>query len=103
MSGPETKLRLACLRAGLDVDIQVAVPGVGFVDLLVEGWLTVEVDSHKFHDEPIQQHKDKVRDDNAILGGFGHLRFDYPLVQYELAWCLDVIRAELSSGQRRTT
>ncbi len=99
MSGTETKLRITCVQAGLRVDIQASIERVGFVDLLVDGWLVVEVDSHKHHDEPIQQHKDRVRDGNATLGGYGHLRFDYALVQFELAWCMEVIFARLASGR----
>jgi very-short-patch-repair endonuclease len=98
MSGTETKLRLACIRAGLRVAIQVPIERVGTVDLLIDEWLIIEVDSHKHHDEPIQQHKDRIRDGNAVLGRFGELRFDYQLVQFELAWCIDVILAQLACG-----
>jgi very-short-patch-repair endonuclease len=99
MSGTETKLRLACRAAGLRVDIQVTIPGIGTVDIVVDEWLIIEVDSKKHHGEPVQQHKDRVRDGTAVLGKFGFLRFDYPLVQYELAWCMDVIFARLAEGR----
>jgi very-short-patch-repair endonuclease len=99
MSGTETKMRLACVAAGLRVDIQVTIPGVGTVDLLIDEWLIVEVDSRKHHDEPIQQHKDRVRDGNSVLGRFGHVRVDYLLVQHELSWCMDVIFARLAEGR----
>jgi hypothetical protein len=98
MSGTESKLRIACVEAGFLVELQASIAGVGFVDLLIDGWLIVEVDSRQFHDVPIQQHVDRVRDGNAVLGQFGNLRFDYQLVQFDLAWCVDVIRARLSSG-----
>ena len=99
MSGTETKLRLACIRAGLKVELQASVARVGFVDLFIDDWLIIEVDSHKHHDEPIQQHKDRVRDGNAVLGGYGCLRFDYALVQFELDWCVEVILARLATGR----
>ncbi len=98
MSGTETKLRLACVAAGLRVDLQPSIANVGFVDLLIDGWLIVEVDSHEFHDHPINQHNDRVRDGNAVLGRFGHLRFDYILVQSHLEWCIRVIVARLQDG-----
>lgn len=99
MSGTETKVRLACVAAGLRVDIQVTLATVGTVDLLIDEWLIVEVDSKKYHDEPIQQHKDRVRDGNSVIGKYGHVRVDYSLVQYELPWCMDVIFARLAEGR----
>jgi hypothetical protein len=99
MSGTESKLRIACLSAGLSVEPQAGVDRVGFVDLLVDGWLIVEVDSREFHDEQRLQHRDRVRDGNAVLGDFGNLRFDYQLVQFELEWCIEVILARLRSGR----
>lgn len=99
MSGTETKLRLACVAVGLRVELQASVANVGFVDLLIDGWLIVEVDSHQFHDAPTYQHNDRIRDGNAVLGGFGNLRFDYQMVQFELDWCIHVILARLKSGQ----
>ena len=98
MSGTETKLRLGCVEAGLRVELQASIAKVGFVDLLIDGWLIVEVDSHEFHDTPINQHHDRVRDGNAVLGSFGQLRFDYVLVQSHLDWCIQVILARLQDG-----
>jgi very-short-patch-repair endonuclease len=100
MSGTESKLRIACISIGLRVELQASIANVGFVDLLIDGWLIVEVDSRQFHDVPIQQHAGRVRDGNAVLGSFGHLRFDYQLVQFDIEWCLDVILARLKSGRR---
>jgi len=99
MSGTESKLRLACIAAGLRVELQASIDRVGLVDLLVDGWLIVEVDSRQFHDEQIAQHRDRVRDGNAVLGNYGNLRFDYQLVQFELDWCIEVILVRLKSGR----
>jgi very-short-patch-repair endonuclease len=99
MSGTESKLRLACIAAGLKVEPQAAINRVGFVDLLIDDWLIVEVDSRQFHDEAVHQHRDRIRDGNAILGSFGNLRFDYQLVQFEPDWCVEVILARLKSGR----
>ena len=99
MSGTESKLRVACVSAGLLVEPQASIVHVGFVDLLVDDWLIVEVDSREFHDGATQQHTDKVRDGNAVLGSFGTLRFDYQQVQFELEWCIEVILARLKSGR----
>ena len=99
MSGTESKLRMACVAAGLRVEPQASIHRVGFVDLLIDDWLIVEVDSRKFHDQPTSQHRDRVRDGNAVLGSFGNLRFDYQLVQFELDWCVEVILARLRTGR----
>ena len=99
MSGTESKLRVACVSAGLCVESQASIDRVGFVDLLIDDWLIVEVDSRQFHDELIHQHRDRVRDGNAVLGNFGNLRFDYQLVQFELDWCVEVILARLKTGR----
>lgn len=99
MSGTESKLRVACTAAGLRVEPQAGIDRVGLVDLLIDDWLIVEVDSRRFHDEPTSQHRDRIRDGNAVLGNFGNLRFDYPLVQFELKWCLEVILARLGNGR----
>ena len=44
-SGPETLVRLMALSLGFRVDLQVEFDGVGFVDLVLDGWLVVECDS----------------------------------------------------------
>jgi hypothetical protein len=99
MSGTESKLRVACVEAGLRVEPQASINRVGFVDLLIDGWLIVEVDSREFHDGPVNQHNDRLRDGNAVLGSYGHLRFDYRMVQFNLSWCLGVIHARLGQGR----
>jgi very-short-patch-repair endonuclease len=99
MSGTESKLRVALVRAGLRVDIQVTIGRVGIVDLLIDGWLIIEVDSTKYHGETVQQHRDRVRDGNSVLGRWGYLRFDYALVQFDLAWCVDVVLARHRAGR----
>ena len=63
MSGTEWKLRVACVSAGLRVEPRASIARVGLVDLLVDGWPIVEVDSREFHDGPTQQHTDKARDE----------------------------------------
>jgi hypothetical protein len=99
MSGTESKLRIACAAVGLQVEPQASIDRVGFVDLLIDDWLIVEVDSREFHDGPAPQHRDRIRDGNAVLGNFGNLRFDYRLVQFELDWCVEVVLARLTSGR----
>jgi very-short-patch-repair endonuclease len=80
---------------------QAGIREVGWVDFLIDGWLIVEIDSRRHHDDPRSQHRDRVRDGNAVLQGYGNLRFDYHLVQNRLDWCLQVVQARLAAGRPR--
>ena len=99
MSGTETHLRLALVRAGHKVQPQASIASVGSVDLLVDDWLVVEVDSKKHHDGETNQHRDRTRDGNAVLGGYGHERFVWSQVYFEIDWCMSVIETRLRSGR----
>lgn len=72
-SGPETLVRLMLRGLGCDVDLQVAFERVGFVDMVVDGWLVVECDSQAFHSTWKAQLADRRRD--AILASYGYCVF----------------------------
>lgn len=97
MSGTETKLRLALVRAGFRAELQVAIDGVGRVDIVVDGWLIIEVDSERHHGADNDRRRDRRRDAHAILAGHDTIRFDYWDVQEHLAWCVSVIEAKVRS------
>ncbi|MET0990435.1 MAG: type IV toxin-antitoxin system AbiEi family antitoxin domain-containing protein [Glaciihabitans sp.] len=99
MSGTETRMRLALVRAGYRVESQVFIPTVGEVDLLVDGWHIIELDSRKHHDGVEQQTVDRRRDGNAGLAGYGHDRFMWAQVRYEIDWCLAVVAARMRDGR----
>ena len=99
MSGTETRMRLALVRAGYRVESQVFIPTVGEVDLLVDGWHIIELDSRKHHDGVEQQTVDRRRDGNAGLAGYGHDRFMWAQVRYEIDWCLAVVAARMREGR----
>ncbi|WP_162722455.1 type IV toxin-antitoxin system AbiEi family antitoxin domain-containing protein [Microbacterium sp. PM5] len=61
-AGSETLVRLMVRATGAHAEPQVFFPGVGWVDLLVEGWLVIECDSRQFHSDWRQQVKDRDRD-----------------------------------------
>ncbi|GAB3276743.1 hypothetical protein GCM10027449_16030 [Sinomonas notoginsengisoli] len=72
----ETLARTLLRRAGFRVEAQVWIDGIGWVDLLIEGWIIVELDG-RTHEERVQRGKDRVRDRAAQLGGLVVLRYGY--------------------------
>jgi very-short-patch-repair endonuclease len=80
----ETVLRLALRQAGLDVDCQVRIDGVGRVDLVVGGWLVVEVDGFAYHSERAQYRADRARANALAARGYVLLRFTYEDVMFRL-------------------
>lgn len=98
-SGLETIIRLACEAAGWRVDVQVYVIGVGRVDLLIDGWLVIELDGSQWHDNDHSRDDDGRRDAELTLLGFRYHRFRYRQVMRELPLCLAVIGTILASGR----
>lgn len=85
-SGIESVARYLLQSLGLRVEPQVAIDGVGRVDLLVEGRLIVELDGREYH--AAQFARDRARDAAAAWQGYRTLRFtwaqvltDWPSVQ----------------------
>lgn len=74
-SGIESLVRVALRDAGLTVEPQVVVAGVGRVDFLVEGRVIVEVDGREWHRG--EQERDYRRDLEALSSGFPVVRVDY--------------------------
>lgn len=70
-SGIETLVRLMLLGLGCGIDLQVAFDGVGFVDILADGWLVIECDSKAHHSSWVEQLRDYRRD--LALAAQGHL------------------------------
>lgn len=98
-SGLETLFRLAAQAQGWRVETQVRIPGVGRVDLLIDGWLVVELDGAAWHDDDASQERDRRRDADLILLGYRWHRFRASQVLGEMPTCLAVIRTILASGR----
>jgi len=73
---PESLLRVALFDAGLPVESQAHVPGVGRVDFLVDG-VIVEVDGFAYHSGRDQYREDRHRDRAAHAQGYVVLRYTY--------------------------
>jgi very-short-patch-repair endonuclease len=98
MSGIETLFRLAAEAEGWNVEIQVFVRGVGHVDVLIDGWLVVELDGGS-HADPEQMHVDRQRDAELILLGYRYHRFDHPQLMNSMDRCINVVRQILAQGR----
>jgi very-short-patch-repair endonuclease len=72
-SGQETVLRFIVRLHGLQFEIQVAISGVGRVDMLIEGCLVVEADSRQFHDGWEAHLRDRTRD--CDLAGMSYMSY----------------------------
>ena len=73
-SGTESLVRLMLVRLGCCVDAQVFLDRVGRVDLVVDGWLVIECDSHAHHSEWRQRLRDYRRDLELARQGYCVLR-----------------------------
>lgn len=98
-SGIETLMRLACEEQGWRVEVQVYVERVGHVDLLIDGWLVIELDGGTWHDGQADRDEDGRRDAELILIGYRFHRFRYRQVMNQLPMCIAVVRAMLADGR----
>lgn len=95
----ETVLRLALRQAGLTVQCQVLIQGVGRVDLLVDGWLVVEVDGFAYHSEQALHRADRTRANALAAQGYLLLRFTYEDVVHRTAETVATVVATLAHGR----
>lgn len=78
----ETLARTYFRQAGITVQAQVYLERVGYVDLLLDGWLVVELDG-RHHAEWKQVQKDHRRNNESVLQGYTALRYYYADVVYQ--------------------
>ena len=90
----ETIGRVRLERAGIIGEHQVEIPGVGRVDLVIDGRLVIEWDGGT-HRTAAQQDEDCRRDALLATMGFRTLRFSYRLVMDEWYVVIAAVRAAL--------
>lgn len=95
-SGLESIVRYLLFLAGIVADVQVDIPGVGRVDLLIGGWLIIELDGRAFHSEARAFSRDRDRDAAAAGLRYRTLRFTYKQVMTEWPVVLTAVRAALA-------
>lgn len=81
----ETVARLAIQSAGLPVQSQVYIPDVGRVDLVIDGWLVIEIDGYAHHSSRDEFRNDRRRANLLAEKGFVLLRFSYEDVMHRSA------------------
>lgn len=99
-SGLESLVRLRLHIAGIAVETQVSLPGVGHVDLVIAGRVVLEADGRENHDGPSQRHRDLRRDAAASALGYESLHFDYAMIVHDWPTVLTAIRAAIDRAQR---
>jgi very-short-patch-repair endonuclease len=96
----ETFARVTLRQGGLDVRPQVAIPGVGRVDLLVNGLVVVETDGRATHALEAAFDVDRRRDRAAALAGYVVLRFGYRDVVENMAVLVAEVQAAVALWSR---
>jgi hypothetical protein len=82
-SGIESIGRFRLALLGLHVEVLVRLSRIGTVDLLVDGWLVIEMDGREFH-EGERFERDRQRDLEAATARYRTLRFSWRQVMF--AW-----------------
>ncbi|MFC3298141.1 DUF559 domain-containing protein [Arthrobacter agilis] len=95
-SALEVVARILFLQAGLHVEAQVQLDGVGRVDFLLEGFLVVEVDGDAFHSDRATRRKDRRRNNVTITSGYLVLRYGYEDIMFHREDVLAQVLAVLS-------
>ncbi|WP_247827825.1 DUF559 domain-containing protein [Arthrobacter antioxidans] len=81
-SALEVVARVLFLAAGLGVETQVQLDGVGRVDFLLEGFLVVEVDGDAYHSDRAARRRDRGRNNMTVVGGYLVLRYGYEDIMF---------------------
>ncbi|SDZ40445.1 type IV toxin-antitoxin system AbiEi family antitoxin domain-containing protein [Herbiconiux ginsengi] len=97
-SGTESVARFRLSEAGIDAAVQVWMTASIRVDLLVDGWLVIEVDGREFHGTADASSRDCRRDAILTRQGSTVLHFDYRQVMFEWHTVIEAIRRVLFAG-----
>ncbi|WP_286279057.1 endonuclease domain-containing protein [Naasia aerilata] len=93
--GIESIARYRLHEAGITAVPQVPVPGVGRVDLLIDGWLAIELDGRETHAQERAFSADRRRSALLLQHGVLALHFSYAHVLYEWPLILATVQAAL--------
>ncbi|GAC66386.1 type IV toxin-antitoxin system AbiEi family antitoxin domain-containing protein [Gordonia soli] len=99
-SGTETLARVRFRAAGFRVEVQPAIPGVGWVDLKI-GRLLFECDSKPHHTSLENYRNDRRRDRCALVDGWMTMRVTYDDVMYGWEHILTDVRTLTRTDRHR--
>lgn len=68
-------------EAGLTVEMQVKIPGMGHLDLLVDGLLGIETDGFAHHSDRAAYREDRRRWNITVIRGVPTLRVTFDMLQ----------------------
>ena len=95
-SGLESKARISLLGCRVKVRSQVAITGVGHVDLLIGDRLVLELDGHRWHSAKEDFEEDRRRDLELTRVGYLVVRLSYDQVTWRWDGCeavlLEIVR-----------
>jgi very-short-patch-repair endonuclease len=100
-SGTETIVRVALRARRIKLRTQVAIAGVGRVDMVVGDRLVIEVDGQDWHDRPSTFEEDRRRDAALVAKGFVVMRYSYKRVMFDLDGVLTEILAVIGRREHR--
>ncbi|WP_186372152.1 type IV toxin-antitoxin system AbiEi family antitoxin domain-containing protein [Arthrobacter sp. KBS0702] len=99
---PQSQSVIECLarfhlrRAGFHVESQVNVPGMGHLDLMVDGRLGIETDGAGFHMDRLSFEEDRRRWNVTTRLGVPTLVVTYPLLKYRPEEFIAMVREALN-------
>jgi hypothetical protein len=76
----ETMARYLLEEAGLTVELQVKIPGMGHLDLLVDGLLGIEADGYAHHGSRAAYREDRRRWNVTVIRGVPVLRVTFEML-----------------------
>lgn len=100
-SALEVVARVLFSRAGIHLQSQVQLDGVGRVDFLLEGFLVVEVDGDAYHSDRAARRRDRNRNNMTVAGGYLVLRYGYEDVMFHPDAVLSQVLTVLSGRPLR--
>ena len=96
----ETVARYHLRQAGFQVASQVYIPGVGRLDLMVDGALGIEADGRQYHSDRREFEEDRRRWNLLTTRGVPILRVTRRILVDDPDQFLGLVRAALASGAR---
>ena len=99
---PQSESIIECMarywlrRAGFHVESQVNIPGMGHIDLMVDGRLGIETDGAKFHMDRASFEEDRRRWNVTTRRGIPTLVVSYPMLRYRPEEFIAMVRDTLN-------